>query len=178
MIDRSFIARAIDEDLGHGDLTTDATIPLGRTGQGDLLAKADLVVCGVPVTQAVFDEVGSRLGGQVTVTPRAEEGEAVADRTVIAEVEGDLRTIVVGERVALNLIMKLCGIATNTRRYVDAAGPEGPVVVDTRKTTPGLRALEKRAVRLGGGSNHRFGLDDALLIKDNHIAAGGGVTAV
>ncbi len=176
MIDRTFIARAIDEDLGHGDLTTDATIPPGRQGIGDLLAKSDLVVCGVPVVRAVFDEVGDRLGGQVTVTARCDEGESVSAGTVIAEVEGDLRCIVVGERVALNLVMKLCGIASNTQRYVEAAGPDGPVVVDTRKTTPGLRLLEKYAVRCGGGRNHRHALFDGVMVKDNHVTAVGSLT--
>jgi len=176
VIDRTFIARAIDEDLGHGDPTTEATIPPGRVGTGDLLAKSELVVCGLPVAQAVFDEVGSRLGGEVRITAHREEGAFVPDRTVIAEVRGDLRCIVVGERVALNLLMKLCGIATNTRRYVQAVGEGGPVVVDTRKTTPLLRSLEKYAVRCGGAKNHRHALFDGVMVKDNHITAVGSLS--
>ncbi|MEN0067125.1 MAG: carboxylating nicotinate-nucleotide diphosphorylase [Myxococcota bacterium] len=174
--DRAFIARAIDEDLGHGDLTTDATIDPGSTGTGDLLAKSDLVVSGLPIVQDVFDEVGRRLDASVRVTPSHAEGAAVTAGTIIGEVTGDLRTIVIGERVALNLLMKLCGIATNTRRFVEAAGNAGLTVVDTRKTTPGLRALEKYAVRCGGAKNHRHALFDGVMVKDNHITAVGSLT--
>lgn len=172
----ALVVRAIDEDLGPGDLTTDATVDPGQTGTGDVLAKSDLVVCGLPLVQMVFDEVGRRIGGPVTVIVQADEGQAVSKGTVIAEVAGDLRCLVTGERVALNLLMKLCGIATNTRTYVEAAGTGGPVVVDTRKTTPGLRAFEKYAVACGGAKNHRHALYDGVMVKDNHITAVGSLT--
>ncbi len=173
---RALIGAALDEDLGHGDLTTEATIPADLTGRGEVLAKQDLVVCGHRYAAAVFDEVTSRLGGQVAYRVLVDDGTPVAKGTVLAEVEGTLRNIVIGERLALNLLMKLCGIATNTKRHVDAAGPAGPKVVDTRKTTPGLRDLEKYAVRCGGGRNHRHALFDGVLVKDNHITAVGSVT--
>lgn len=173
---RRLAAHALDEDVGHGDLTTEATIPLGLAGSGRVLAKSDLVVCGHPYAAAVFDEVCVRYGGNVAYRTLVEDGESVAAGTVIGEVEGDLRCIVIGERVALNLLMMLCGIATNTRTYVEAAGPDGPRVVDTRKTTPGLRAAEKYAVRCGGAHNHRFSLYDGVMVKDNHITAVGSLT--
>lgn len=173
---RALAARALDEDVGHGDLTTEATIEPGVRGRGEVLAKSDVVVCGHGYAMAVFDEVCARIGGTVDYRVRAADGARVARGTVLADVEGDLRCIVIGERVALNLLMKLCGIATHTRRYVDAAGADGPTVVDTRKTTPGLRAAEKYAVRCGGAKNHRFSLYDGVMVKDNHITAVGSLT--
>lgn len=177
MNDARALARlALDEDVGHGDLTTEATVPLGRAGRGEVLAKSDLVVSGHPYATAVFDEVCERYGGQVSYRVQCPDGASVAQGTVIADVEGDLRCIVIGERVALNLLMKLCGIATTTRAHVDAAGSDGPRVVDTRKTTPGLRLAEKYAVRCGGGHNHRFALYDGVMVKDNHVTAVGSLT--
>ena len=173
---KALATRALDEDVAHDDLTTSATIPLGVHGQGAVLAKEALVVAGQPLAAAIFAEVCARYGGEVRYTERIADGGAVAEQTVIADVEGDLHCIIVGERVALNLLMKCCGIATNTRRYVDAATETGPAVVDTRKTTPGLRAVEKYAVRCGGGKNHRFALYDGVMIKDNHVAAVGSLT--
>ncbi|MBX2801611.1 MAG: carboxylating nicotinate-nucleotide diphosphorylase [Myxococcales bacterium] len=173
---RALISAAIDEDLGHGDLTTDATIDGSATGRGEVLAKQDLVVCGHEAAAAVFEEVCRRVGGQVDYQPLIADAESVSASTVIGTVSGSLRSIVIGERVALNLLMKLSGIATHTRRYVDAAGDSGLGVVDTRKTTPGLRALEKYAVRCGGGRNHRHALFDGVMVKDNHITAVGSLT--
>ena len=163
--------------MGHGDLTTEATVPVGQRGRGQVLAKSDLVVCGHGLARAVFDEVCVRYGVVLDYRIDVAEGQAVAAGTPIAEVTGDLLGLIIGERVALNFLMKLCGIATNTRRYVDAAGPDGPVVVDTRKTTPGLRVAEKHAVRCGGGTNHRHALFDGVMVKDNHITATGSLTA-
>ena len=168
--------RALNEDVGHGDLTTEATIDPGLQGRGEVLAKSDLVVCGHRFAQAVFSEVSARYGGEIHYSERVTEGQAVGKGTVIADVEGELRGIVIGERVALNLLMKLCGIATHTRRYVHAAGERGPAVVDTRKTTPGLRIAEKYAVRCGGALNHRHALFDGVMVKDNHITAVGSLT--
>ena len=173
---RQIVAAAVDEDLGPGDLTTMATVPAKLTGEGRVLAKQPLIVCGHEVAAMVFDEVTSRLGGRCTYEIKVAEAVAVPDRTVIAAVRGNLRNIIIGERVALNFLMKLCGIATHTRRYVDAAGPNGPKVVDTRKTTPLLRDLEKHAVRCGGAFNHRRALFDGVMVKDNHIQATGSLT--
>lgn len=173
---RRLVAAAIDEDLGPGDLTTEATIGPEVTGEGYVLAKEPLVVAGHDVAAAVFAEVASRLGGTVTYEPLVAEGVAVVAGTRIARVAGALRCAVIGERTALNLVMRMCGIATHTRRYVDAAGSGGPRVVDTRKTTPLHRALEKHAVRCGGAHNHRHALYDGVLIKDNHVDAVGSLT--
>ncbi|MEQ1506845.1 MAG: carboxylating nicotinate-nucleotide diphosphorylase [Myxococcota bacterium] len=171
-----WVEAALDEDLGHGDLTTDATIPPDVVGAGRLLAKQPLVMAGHGVAAEVFAEVARRIGGEVRYTVVVPEGTAVEAGTVVATVEGALRPIVIGERTALNLVMRMCGIATNTRRFVDAAGPDGPVVLDTRKTTPLHRSLEKHAVRCGGGRNHRHALFDGVLIKDNHVDAVGSLT--
>lgn len=176
MILEDLVRHAIDEDLGHADVTTEATVPPDAIGTGDVLAKQDLVVCGHAAAAAVFAEVDRRLGGRTTYEARVREGERVPARTVIATVGGPLRNVVIGERTALNFLMRLCGIATNTRRYVDAAGEGGPVVVDTRKTTPLHRGLEKHAVRCGGGRNHRHALFDGVLVKDNHVTAVGSLT--
>ncbi len=173
---RRLVEAAVDEDLGHGDLTTMATIPAALKGEGRVMAKQELVVCGHEPAQLVFEEVTRRVGGRCTYDVRSREGVKVADRAVIATVRGNLRNIVIGERIALNFLMKLCGIATHTRTFVDAAGFDGPKVVCTRKTTPLHRALEKHAVRMGGAHNHRFSLYDGVMIKDNHIDAVGGLT--
>jgi nicotinate-nucleotide pyrophosphorylase (carboxylating) len=173
---RRLVEAAVDEDLGHGDLTTMATIPAKLTGEGRVMAKQELVVCGHEPAQLVFEEVTRRIGGRCSYDVRVQEGVKVEDRTVVATVRGNLRNIVIGERTALNFLMKLCGIATHTRTFVDAAGTDGPKVVCTRKTTPLHRALEKHAVRMGGAYNHRFSLYDGVMIKDNHIHAVGSLT--
>jgi nicotinate-nucleotide pyrophosphorylase (carboxylating) len=172
----AFAAAALSEDLGPGDLTTEATIPLEASGHGEVLAKQDLVVCGHEVARAVLEEAARRYDGAVEYRILEPDGARVAAGTVIATVAGSLRAIVVGERVALNLLMRLCGIATHVGRFVDAAGEGGPRVVDTRKTTPLLRDLEKYAVRCGGAHNHRRGLYDGVMVKDNHITAVGDLT--
>ena len=173
---QDLVRLAIDEDLGHGDLTTDATIPPDLVGRGEVLAKQDLVVAGHAAAAAVFAEIDRRLGGRVEYAVRNNDGESVPKGTVVADVRGPLRNIVIGERTALNFLMRLCGIATNTRRHVDAAGEGGPSVVDTRKTTPLHRDLEKGAVRAGGGRNHRHALFDGVLVKDNHVTAVGSLS--
>lgn len=170
-----FLNDALTEDLGHGDLTTESCIPPERTGAGRVLAKQDLVVAGIDVARRVFPIVARRLDMEAAIRweSLANDGERVASGTVIATIEAPMQVILIGERLALNLLMKLCGIATHVRPYVDAAGTGGLRVVDTRKTTPLLRDLEKYAVRCGGASNHRHGLYDGVLVKDNHVDAVG-----
>jgi nicotinate-nucleotide pyrophosphorylase (carboxylating) len=174
---RRLVALAIDEDLGHGDLTTGAVVPPELGGAGDVLAKQALVVAGHAAAAAVFAEVAQRTGAGASYEVAVPEGELVQAGTVVARVTGRLATLLIAERTALNLLMRMCGIATNTRRYVEAAGTDGPVVLDTRKTTPLHRALEKHAVVCGGARNHRHALFDGVLIKDNHIDAVGSLTA-
>ncbi|BBL80376.1 nicotinate-nucleotide diphosphorylase (carboxylating) [Rubrobacter xylanophilus] len=164
--------RALGEDLGRGDITSEAAVPPGVRARGRFIARRELVVSGLAAAAAVFHEAG---GGEVEFLPLAAEGEAVGGGVVLAEVAGPAREVLAAERVALNLLMRLCGVATLTRRYVAAVEGTGARIADTRKTTPGLRALEKAAVRAGGGVNHRFGLDDGILLKDNHLALAGGV---
>lgn len=176
---RALVRLALDEDLGPGDLTTMSTVPRGRTGTGHVMAKQDLVVCGQSAAAMVFAEVLERLGedpDELRYDVLVADGQPAVAGTVVAKVAGPLRVVLIGERVALNFLMRLSGIATQVRRFVDAAGPDGPRVVDTRKTTPLHRSLEKYAVRTGGAFNHRFGLYDGVMVKDNHIAAVGGLS--
>jgi len=168
----AFATAAVREDLGPGDLTTEATVGVERVGTGEVLAKQDLVVCGQDLAAAFFDVVGRHYGAVAVYEPRVADGTRVDAGTVIATVSGSLRVIIVAERPALNGLMKLCGIATHTRTFVDAAG-QGLRVVDTRKTTALWRDLEKYAVRCGGAHNHRRGLYDGVMVKDNHISAVG-----
>ena len=163
---RSIVASALAEDIGRGDITSDATIPPGTRAVGRLVARQEGVVAGLEVARQVFKQVRG-----VTWRPRAMDGEEIRPARVVAEVRGRARSILAGERVALNFLQRLSGTATLTRAFVDAVKGTGAKILDTRKTTPGLRALEKAAVRAGGGTNHRFGLNDAAIIKDNHIAA-------
>lgn len=162
--------RALREDLGRGDVTSQAAIPPDLRARGRFVARRELVVSGLGAAAAVFYEAG-----EVEFVPLAGEGEIASGGAVLAEVAGPARVVLAAERVALNLLMRLCGVATLTRRYVSAVEGTGARIADTRKTTPGLRALEKAAVRAGGGVNHRFGLDDGILLKDNHLALAGGV---
>ncbi len=164
---------ALAEDVGTGDVTTDATVSSDDVGTAELLVKEQGVVCGLSVAEAVF----RALEPDVRFDALVSDGDAVEPPAVVARVTGSKRAILTGERVALNFLGRLSGIATLTRRYVDAIAGTGAVVLDTRKTTPGLRVLEKDAVARGGGHNHRFGLDDAVLIKDNHLRAAGSVGA-
>ncbi|USB33325.1 carboxylating nicotinate-nucleotide diphosphorylase [Paenibacillus sp. YPG26] len=159
------------EDVGSGDVTTSVTIPFGHESKGIIHAKDDGIIAGIPVAQLVFEVVDPML----TFKAHAEEGQYAAKGTVLIEVEGSTHSILTGERLALNLLQRLSGIATRTRAYVDALEGLDVRLVDTRKTTPGHRMLEKYAVRMGGGANHRFGLYDAVMIKDNHIKGAGGI---
>ncbi len=172
---QSLIDFAIEEDLGSGDLTTEACIAEEAQGRGVVLAKQELVVCGQSVAQRVFERIVARQGGRVAYRVLVPDGTLVQPGTRIAELEGHFRALLCGERLALNFLMKLSGIATHVQPYVAAAGQSGIRIVDTRKTTPLLRGLEKYAVRCGGAFNHRAGLYDGVMIKDNHIAAVGGI---
>jgi nicotinate-nucleotide pyrophosphorylase (carboxylating) len=169
------IELALDEDLGPGDLTTEATIPANAIGRGEIITKQPLVLSGLDAARAVFEVVGQRFGAYVAFQTLVADGARCADRQPVARITGNMRAILVGERLALNLLMRMSGIATHVRGVLDQVGPATFHVVDTRKTTPLWRDLEKAAVRHGGGRNHRFGLFDGVLIKDNHIAAVGGV---
>jgi nicotinate-nucleotide pyrophosphorylase (carboxylating) len=165
------VRRALAEDLGRGDLTSALTVPPEARATGRFVARERLVVAGLEVARAVFEETG----GSTRFAPLVRDGEKLESGGALAEVHGAARAILAGERVALNFLMRLSGIATLTRRYVAAVAGTGARITDTRKTAPGLRALEKAAVRAGGGISHRSGLDDGILIKDNHLALAGGV---
>ena len=169
----SSIAEFLSEDLGRGDITTQACVAPDVRGQGKFLAKENLVVCGLDVAEAVFIHLDEESPEIETIV---QEGDAVEAGTVFATLRGFADVLLAGERTALNLIQRMSGIATLTRQYVKAVEGTGAQIVDTRKTTPGLRMLEKYAVTVGGGKNHRLGLDDGVLIKDNHIALAGGIT--
>jgi nicotinate-nucleotide pyrophosphorylase (carboxylating) len=168
------VALALAEDLGRGDITTDACVPPNVPGSCAFRSRADLVVSAGSIIAEVFRQVDP----EVRVHDLVLDGTRLAPGGVLARVTGPAASLLKGERVALNFLQRLCGVATITRRYVDALPPGSKTrIVDTRKTTPGLRALERRAVRAGGGHNHREDLGSAVLIKDNHVAAAGGVTA-
>lgn len=167
------IGEFLAEDIGRGDITTQACVNDDISGIGKFLAKEDLVVCGIAVAEAVFlhlDEDSPEIETFVN------EGDEVTAGTVFATLKGFADVLLTGERVALNLLQRMSGVATLTRAYVKAVEGTNAQIVDTRKTTPGLRMLEKYAVTVGGGKNHRMGLDDGVLIKDNHIALAGGIT--
>ncbi|MCH8190590.1 MAG: carboxylating nicotinate-nucleotide diphosphorylase [Chloroflexi bacterium] len=161
------VRRALDEDAAEADVTTQALVGASETGAGAFLVKAGGVLAGLPVAEAVFHAVDPSVAFQA----RTADGQRVRRRHVVATVEGPLASLLAGERVALNFLQRLSGIATLTARYVRAVRGTGAEILDTRKTTPGLRRLEKYAVRMGGGRNHRMDLSDAVLIKDNHLAA-------
>jgi nicotinate-nucleotide pyrophosphorylase (carboxylating) len=165
------IRNALTEDVGAGDLTTGAALRGDETGLARATAKRELVVAGIEV----FGEVFRTLDPTLNFTVRRPDGEKAGEGDLLAEISGNLASILTAERVALNLLQRMCGIATLTRRYVDAVGDMHAKILDTRKTAPGLRILDKYAVRAGGGCNHRFALYDGVLIKDNHIAAAGGI---
>jgi len=168
---RELVRRALAEDLGWGDATTEGTIDEHQRGHGRLLAKQDCVVAGLDVAEEAF----LQLDPGAVVTRHHQDGAWCPAGTLVAEVTGRARALLTAERAALNFMQRLSGIATLTRSYVAAAAGSRLVILDTRKTTPTLRVLEKYAVRAGGGTNHRFALDDGILIKDNHIALAGGV---
>lgn len=171
----SQIGAFLNEDIGRGDLTTQSTVMRSQSAKGRFIAKEAMVVCGLEAAEAVF----STLDSQQQIEAFVSDGDEVEAGKVIARTTGFADVLLAGERLALNLMQRLSGIATLTRQYVQAVEGTDAVIVDTRKTSPGLRMLEKYAVTTGGGRNHRFGLDDGVLIKDNHIALAGGVaTAV
>ncbi|MEN6357089.1 MAG: carboxylating nicotinate-nucleotide diphosphorylase [Armatimonadota bacterium] len=169
----SVVKNAIAEDVGSGDITTALTIPNDLTAHGVITAKESGIIAGQELAWVVFHEFFT----QTMYEPVIRDGKHVKAGTVIGDVSGKARTILTGERVALNFLQRMSGIATLTAKYVDQVKHTKARIVDTRKTTPGLRRLEKYAITCGGGYNHRFGLDDGILIKDNHIAAAGGITA-
>lgn len=170
MVDE-IIQRALAEDIGTGDITTLSIIPRGRQIMGKFITKEDGVVCGLSVVERVFKTMDSA----IQVKSLVPEGSFVSRGDIIVEVEGSAMGILTGERVALNFIQRLSGIATKTAQFVKRVQGTKAKIVDTRKTTPGLRVLEKYAVKVGGGCNHRFNLSDGILIKDNHILAAGGI---
>jgi nicotinate-nucleotide pyrophosphorylase (carboxylating) len=168
---RRDIRRFLEEDLGRGDATTNRIVPPEARAIGWLVAREACVVAGLGVARLVFEELDSSL----VVDPLVADGSGVEPDARLARLHGRAAPILTGERLALNLLQRLSGVATTTRRYADAVAGTGVSVSDTRKTTPGLRLYEKYAVHVGGGRNHRMGLDDAVLIKDNHIVVAGGV---
>ena len=165
------IEEALREDIGPGDITTEAIVPEEASGAADIIAKQDLVLAGILIVREVFRQ----LDPWVQYAPLAHDGDRVPRGAPIAHVAGRMRALLSGERVALNLLQHLSGIATHTARFVEKLKGLKTAMLDTRKTLPGLRALEKYAVRVGGGKNHRYALYDGVLIKENHIAAAGGI---
>jgi nicotinate-nucleotide pyrophosphorylase (carboxylating) len=167
----SQVSAFLAEDLGRGDITSQATVTRNTHARGRFLAKENMVVAGLEAVEAVF----STLDSQQQLEAFVSDGDEVEAGKVIARTSGFADVLLAGERLALNLMQRLSGVATLTRKYVSAVEGTGAQIVDTRKTTPGLRMLEKYAVIAGGGRNHRYGLDDGVLIKDNHISLAGGV---
>jgi nicotinate-nucleotide pyrophosphorylase (carboxylating) len=159
------LERALAEDLGPGDATTDSIVPLPARARGQIIAKQDGIIAGLDVARAAFVLVD----GQVSFTPHVEEGARVVRGQILADVAGPARALLTAERTALNFLGRMSGIATLTRQFVDTVAGTRAVILDTRKTAPGLRHVDKLAVRQGGGQNHRIGLYDMILIKDNHI---------
>jgi nicotinate-nucleotide pyrophosphorylase (carboxylating) len=169
----SAIGDFLAEDIGRGDITTQATVAPDVRGMGRFLAKEYLVICGLEVAEAVFVHLDAEIPEIETIFS---DGDEVEEGTVFGTLKGYADVLLTGERVALNILQRMCGVATLTRAYVKAVAGTNAQIVDTRKTTPGLRLMEKYAVTVGGGKNHRMGLDDGVLIKDNHITLAGGIT--
>ena len=167
----SVISAALQEDLGFGDITTQAVVSPNTKARGEFVAKQDFILAGWPVVVRIFHHVSEK----IAIESSCRDGDAVAKGIVFGNLSGPAARLLSGERVALNFLQRLSGVATLTRQFVEAVSGTGASILDTRKTTPGLRALEKYAVRMGGGRNHRFGLSDGVLIKENHITAAGGV---
>ena len=168
-----YISRALEEDIGSGDVTTDTIVPANASLRGRIIAKEDGVVAGLKIARQVM----LSLDQNVEFVAKVEEGTTVQRGTVLADLQGSARALLTGERIALNFLGRMSGIATLTRKFVDAVSSTKAVILDTRKTAPGLRLTDKLAVRLGGGQNHRTGLFDMVLIKDNHIDFAGSITA-
>ncbi|MEN8687442.1 MAG: carboxylating nicotinate-nucleotide diphosphorylase [Desulfuromonadales bacterium] len=167
------LRRALEEDIGTGDVTTLATIQPGVQASAELVAKEDFILSGIDVAQRVFLLISPETAFEKLI----EDGQSVKRGEVLAWIKGDAAVLLQGERVALNFLQRMSGVATLTAEFVKQVEDTGAVVVDTRKTTPGLRVLEKYSVRMGGGGNHRMALYDAVLIKENHIAAAGGIAS-
>lgn len=165
------ITLALNEDIGTGDITTLSTIPAGKTATGRFVAKEDMIICGIDLAAHIF----ARVDPSIELKANFKDGDAVKKGDVIAVVSGNAQNVLTGERTALNFMQRLTGIATRTHASVTEVDGTNAKITDTRKTTPGLRVLEKYAVRVGGGTNHRFNLADGVLIKDNHIAVSGGI---
>jgi nicotinate-nucleotide pyrophosphorylase (carboxylating) len=161
------IQNALEEDIGAGDLTSEFLVPAEHQSAARIFAKENAVLAGTQAAQAAYQQLDS----QLAITIRRQDGDAVSPGDTVLEIAGRTRSILTGERVALNFIQRLSGVATITRRFVEAVAGTGAQILDTRKTTPGLRALEKAAVKAGGGRNHRLGLFDAVMVKDNHLLA-------
>ena len=165
------ITLALNEDIGTGDITTLSTIPEDKTATGRFVAKEDMIICGIDLAKHIF----GRVDPSIEMKANFKDGDAVKKGDVIAVVSGNAQNVLTGERTALNFMQRLTGIATRTHASVAEVAGTNAKITDTRKTTPGLRVLEKYAVRVGGGTNHRFNLADGVLIKDNHIAVSGGI---
>ncbi len=188
---RKIVRRALAEDIGAGDITTLTTVSADKQGRGVILAKAEGIIAGLPVAEEVFEKMGTgtyfggpaaqasesleKIGSCPHFSALVSEGAKVGPGTEVATISGPLAAILTAERTALNFLMRMSGIATLTAKFVEAVAGTKAQIVDTRKTAPGLRLLDKYAVRVGGGRNHRFGLSDGILIKDNHIVAAGGI---
>jgi len=168
------VEQALDEDVGRGDVTSAATLATGRRGKASLVAREHAVIAGLPLARIIFEQLAGP-GDPVRIKVKCPDGSKVARGDVIAQLDGPLHHILAGERLLLNLLQTLSGTASMTAAFVAEVVGTGAVILDTRKTTPGLRLLQKYAVRCGGGRNHRFGLDDGILIKDNHIVGAGSV---
>jgi len=166
------ISMALNEDVGTGDITTETTIPADKKAYGRFIAKEDMIICGLSIAELVFHTVDK----EIEFCANVKDGDFVKKGDVIATVTGNARNVLTGERTALNLLQRMTGIASRTNEAVRCVEGTNAKIADTRKTTPGLRVLEKYAVRVGGGTNHRFNLADGILIKDNHIAVSGGIT--
>lgn len=165
------IKNALEEDISYGDITTDSIVSQNKTGEVEIIAKEDGIICGTNIFIRVFEILGGA-EAKFNVT----DGDKITKGQLIGNVHGNVRTLLTGERVALNFIQRLSGISTLTNKFVTELQGTNTKILDTRKTTPGLRMLEKYAVQIGGGCNHRFNLTDGVLIKDNHIDAAGGIT--
>jgi nicotinate-nucleotide pyrophosphorylase (carboxylating) len=161
------IQNALAEDIGAGDLTSEVLVPDSHQSEARIFAKENAVLAGIDTAHAVYQQVDP----QIVINTRRQDGEAIRPGDTVLEIKGRTRSILTGERVALNFIQRLSGVATITRKFVDAVAGTGAQILDTRKTTPGLRVLEKAAVKAGGGRNHRMGLFDAVMVKDNHLLA-------